>query len=198
MTDTIARATLTFEGDAWPYRAWETQAFDFIRETRLFAAIEQEAWQENSQRPAGEDTGERIARALGANDAQLAKLRTLVQDRRDAQREAETLRTRLAAAEGQITDGSDPRLTDFWERAQEQATDAGYCSEYDRMAEMLGGPQRRTPGHIHIAVTVHARVDVADVDDPEWDMEAARESAIEELRNGEGSFEEGETCRDDS
>lgn len=43
----------------------------------------------------------------------------------------------------QITDGSDHRLTEFWAKAQQVAIDAGFCSEFDRISESLGGPARR-------------------------------------------------------
>ncbi len=39
-------------------------------------------------------------------------------------------------------DGSDPRLTDFWAKAQEIADNHNWCDEFDTIAEELGGPSR--------------------------------------------------------
>ena len=38
--------------------------------------------------------------------------------------------------------GDDPRLADFWEKAQRLADNANYCQVFDEMAEALGGPSR--------------------------------------------------------
>lgn len=128
------------------------------------------------------EAARRQAEALGATFAQREKLRAIVTERRDAQAALATaqetineLRTRVSQLQNeQITDGSDHRLTEFWERAAQKASDENYCGEYDRMAELLGGPGRvktydvTTRVTIEITVQVEARSDddaVEQVDD---------------------------------
>lgn len=38
--------------------------------------------------------------------------------------------------------GDDPRLADFWAKAQELADKANHCEVFDQIAEALGGPSR--------------------------------------------------------
>lgn len=65
------------------------------------------------------------------------------------------LRTELDVARGeQITDGSDERLAAFWNRAERIATAAGFCEEYDRIAEGLNGPRRERDWEVRLEVTV--------------------------------------------
>lgn len=69
----------------------------------------------------------------------------------------------------QITDGSDHRLTEFWAKAQRVAETAGFCSEFDRIAEELGGPARRLSwsGTATYRVTVSIPVPVYGVATPD-------------------------------
>lgn len=60
----------------------------------------------------------------------------------------------------QITDGGDPRLETFWENAQEAANEANFCSEYDRIAEMIGGPTRSVTYDVDLTVTLTSSVTV--------------------------------------
>ena len=48
----------------------------------------------------------------------------------------------LQARAGDIENGDDPRMIGFWEKARRFAENAGFCEEYDRIAEALGGPAR--------------------------------------------------------
>lgn len=54
----------------------------------------------------------------------------------------------------QITDGSDYRLTEFWERAGRIADHADFCQEYDRMAEAMNGPRRERDYDVTLRITV--------------------------------------------
>ena len=111
---------------------------------------------------------QRQAEALGASFAQREKLRAIVTERRDAQRalvDAQTTITQLQERIEQlrfeqITDGNDERLIDFWERAAQKASDENYCGEYDRMAELLGGPGRERSYVVTTLVTIEVSVNV--------------------------------------
>lgn len=74
-------------------------------------------------------TAERHAMEL---TARVLALETLLSDTQSA----------LETANGQIIDGSDPRLEMFWERAGRIADNADFCEEYDRMADAMNGPRR--------------------------------------------------------
>lgn len=74
------------------------------------------------------------------------RFRRLVRKGLNFDAEVETLaerraRTNQAKVTEQI-DGSDLRLTAFWERAAALAKEMGYCGVYDTMASILGGPRR--------------------------------------------------------
>ena len=68
----------------------------------------------------------------------------------------------------QITDGSDPRLNDFWDKARRIADHAGFCSEYDKIADALGGPARQYEwsGTTMVEVTVAIRVPIGGIATP--------------------------------
>lgn len=83
----------------------------------------------------------------------------------DRAREAEAATARLMAEvdrlrSEQITDGADERLERFWERAGRIADYAGFCSEYDRMAEELNGPGRTREFEVSYDVTVTVPVTI--------------------------------------
>ncbi|WP_270367274.1 hypothetical protein [Microbacterium algeriense] len=72
---------------------------------------------------------------------------------------AEQLEAEIATARAEeITDGSDPRLVDFWDRAGEVATDHDMCGEYDRMVEAVDGITRYREFEVAMDVTVTLRV----------------------------------------
>lgn len=50
--------------------------------------------------------------------------------------------------------GGDSRLTDFWDKAHELANEVGFCTEYDKLAEALGGPARMLEWSGAVGVTV--------------------------------------------
>lgn len=60
----------------------------------------------------------------------------------------------------QITEGDDPRLEQFWEKAMDAANDANFCNEYDRIAEMMGGPTRSVTYDVDLTVTLRSSVTV--------------------------------------
>lgn len=93
-----------------------------------------------------------------------------------AEQREEALRAELAAVsaqltearDGQIRDGSDHRLEHFWDKVERVATAAGFCDEYDRIAEAMGGPRRerefQTQITISLDVTISDYVDARDED----------------------------------
>jgi len=58
----------------------------------------------------------------------------------------------------QITDGSDSRLLDFWDKAGRIADHADFCQEYDRLAEAMNGTPRARDWEVEAEVTVTIRV----------------------------------------
>lgn len=94
----------------------------------------------------------------------------------------------------QITDGTDPRLAAFWEKAGEVADEENFCDEYDRLAEQMGGPRRTRDWDVEVDVTVTVRVlvtvsatdedDAAEIAAEEVDLErvidAARDNGYEQ------------------
>lgn len=87
---------------------------------------------------------------------ELARAEAALAEARDAlaarDRIIEQLRT------DQITDGGDPRLVDFWEKAGRIADHADFCQEYDRLAEALNGTPRLRDWDVTLDVTVTVRV----------------------------------------
>lgn len=69
----------------------------------------------------------------------------------DLSREVATLREEAERLRTAQIKGSDPRLREFWEEAQEAATRADYCEVFDRLADELGGPTR----YVEVEVTVN-------------------------------------------
>ena len=55
-------------------------------------------------------------------------------------------------------EGNDFRLRDFWEKAGELAESAGYCEQYDHLAEQLGGPRRTVNYDVTHRLTVTLNV----------------------------------------
>ena len=88
--------------------------------------------------------------------------------------ENETLRTE------QIV-GSDPRLTRFWEQAQELATRANHCDVFDDMAEALGGPRRIKEYTVTTSVPVVVWVSLSTTVEA-TDEEQAEEYAYDNFR----------------
>ncbi len=84
-----------------------------------------------------------LARAEAAEQAAL---------RRVAELESQIQALRLE----QITDGGDPRLVEFWDKAGRIADHADFCHEYDRLAEAMNG----TPRDRDWTVTLDVRLDV--------------------------------------
>lgn len=68
--------------------------------------------------------------------------------------EAENNRLRF----DQITDGGDPRLVDFWDKAGRIADYAGFCAEYDRLADELNGVPRERDFEVRLDITISLTV----------------------------------------
>jgi hypothetical protein len=66
-------------------------------------------------------------------------------------------------------EGGDHRLTDFWEKARRIAENAGFCTEYDKIAVALGGPARMLDwsGLVNVTVTMTVTVPVGGTATPE-------------------------------
>lgn len=128
----------------------------------------------------GQNTGLRapmiglLARAEAAE--QLAQKRVA-----DLEAEIERLRTE------QITNGSDPRLTRFWDKAGRIADHADFCAEYDRMAEAMDGPRRERDYDVdltvNVVVTITRTVTAASQEDAE---EIASDNLTTEDLEGDG------------
>ena len=69
----------------------------------------------------------------------------------------------------QQLEGSDPRLEEFWRKAQEYAQSVGFCSEFDKIAEHLGGPARSLAwsGYVTTTVSLTVQAPVSGIDSVE-------------------------------
>ena len=131
----------------------------------------------------------RQASALNASAAQANKLRTIIEERRDAlalvEKYKAELHTSIVRANMLQTEqirGGDSRLQNFWERAMEQANEENFCSEYDRMAEALDGPRRDSEYDVTVLVTVSVSMRVTAQSDEDacdtvgdWDEDTIRD-----------------------
>lgn len=98
---------------------------------------------------------DRVTTALIASELgneQKAEAMSNAQD--TIRQQGEQIRTLSSA---QIS-GDDYRLTDFWETAGELAERAGYCDQYDRLCEELGGVPRSREYTVSHAITVSVSV----------------------------------------
>lgn len=134
---------------------------------------EANAYIENDRRNERMATADEIkevtaARELGATPEQLRRIRGILEERNDALASVQRLQREVERLSGDVK-GDDPRLITFWVTAAREATAAGYCPEYDRIAEMAGGPSRETlteQGHLTntyrviVAVTAYHEVEV--------------------------------------
>lgn len=175
----------------------------------LAGVIRDEAYRENESRPTGQIIGVdsfddpgidpvqvevNTVKGYRDNDERLAHLRRIIVERNDLTARVESLTARVnSLANDQITDGGDPRLIEFWENAAEKAESEGYCSEYDRMADLLGGiPRRREYSH-RVAVTFSIWVTSSgrDEDDAAEDIdgETVMEQIIEKARYDQNSID---------
>jgi hypothetical protein len=104
----------------------------------------------------------------------------------------------------QQLEGSDPRLEEFWRKAQDYAQSVGFCSEFDKIAEHLGGPARSLAwsGYVTTTVTLAVQVPVCGIDSVEavndhnvtyeidtWELRDQAKQAIEDLSHYELDYE---------
>lgn len=80
----------------------------------------------------------------------------------------------------QITDGSDPRLEEFWEKAGRIADYADFCEEYDRMANAMNGPARVREYDVEMTISVSITHTVTVSATSEEDAEEVAEQNLEE------------------
>jgi hypothetical protein len=80
----------------------------------------------------------------------------------------ESMRVQVASLSAQV-EGSDPRLTEFWAQAKRVADNAGFCTEFDRIAQALGGPVRQLDwsGEVDVTFTLTVSVPVGGTATPE-------------------------------
>lgn len=102
-----------------------------------------------------------------------------------ARTNADQLANEVARLKTEQIDGSDPRLADFWAKAQELADKANHCEVFDQIAEALGGPSRIKEYEVTVDfyVTVPVSLSISVEARDEYD---ACEQAIE-LAGGYGS-----------
>lgn len=89
-----------------------------------------------------------------------------------AERDLRNLRAEVGRLSARVTElrteqinGSDPRLTSFWERAAELADEAGHCEIYDELAEALGGEARRKDYDVTVIYRYSVSLSKAEADD---------------------------------
>lgn len=89
-------------------------------------------------------------------NGELARLRSELDEAHALLEEHKQLVTQLRTE--QITDGADPRLVNFWDKAGRIADHADFCEEYDRLAEAMNGTPRERQWYVEAEVTVTVRV----------------------------------------
>jgi hypothetical protein len=106
--------------------------------------------------------------------------------RREAQQAEmiKNLERRIETLSADITDGADSRLIPFWGLASENADEAGFCPEYDRMAEMMNGVRRTKTYSVRLSRTVtfteYANIEVGVPSDANGTSRSELLSAIHE------------------
>jgi hypothetical protein len=88
------------------------------------------------------------------------RLKDRITETENALTEARTENQRLRFAN---IDADDPRLADLWEKAYRYASHAGFCSEFERIADALGIPQQSLvwSGTAYVDVTLTVPVPVS-------------------------------------
>jgi hypothetical protein len=117
--------------------------------------------------------------------------------RREAQQAEmiKNLERRIELLSADITDGADTRLIPFWDKASENADEAGFCPEYDRMAEMMNGVRRSKTYTVRMSRTVtyteYATIEVSIPSDPNGTSSRELMRAIndQELLTGDEDWE---------
>lgn len=90
-------------------------------------------------------------------------------------RQIAEMRDQIQRLQRPITSGDDARLEEFWVLAGEEATSQGFCPEYDRIAEAMGGQRRRADYSVSLSVNVRVTVSLSSITRGESiDMETVR------------------------
>lgn len=117
------------------------------------------------------------------------------QARRSADRQQEfgpldDLRHKLELANAEVDrlrneqiKGDDPRLAEFWAKANEVASNAGHCSVYDQMAQELGGPGRVKSYDFDVSVSTSVSVSAQGLTPDEAWQNVSREEVFEAFQN---------------
>lgn len=146
MSDTIISPvitgahTLTYRDDVWLHGAFTRY---LANDDAYAVTIWEEAHAENARRstPVRSRADEPDTYEWAVDVAwELAHAEQTV---RNLRAEVGRLSAALTDERTRQIDGSDPRLSSFWERAGDLADQAGHCEIYDELAEALGGEPRR-------------------------------------------------------
>lgn len=91
-------------------------------------------------------------------ESQADAINRLERELSHAKADSESWRERLNQAMTGQVHGDDPRLSDFWELAGDKANSAGFCEQYDILAEALGGPTRTVSYTVEHELTISVTV----------------------------------------
>lgn len=162
MSDTTTILTVPGYGVAYRSTVWSMPSFAHYlnNDDRVAVTIWEEAHAENERRSTPSNLVESVDLAW---DLALAE-----QTVRNLRAEVGRLSAELTDERTRQIDGSDYRLTSFWERAGELADEAGHCQVYDELAEALGGEPRRQD--YDVTVTYRFSVSLTRAEVNEFDL----------------------------
>jgi hypothetical protein len=120
-----------------------------------------------------------------------AEERAIRSDGRAHQAEQDRDRALASVAGGEDIHPSDPRVAHIWRKASRMATSAGFCGEYDRLADALGLPEVEFDYSGYVSVRVNAYVSVPvsgtatrrEIADGEVDWELDSDDIVSELNS---------------
>jgi hypothetical protein len=123
--------------------------------------------------------------------AERAEERALRSDGRAHQAEQDRDRALASVAGGEDIHPSDPRVAHIWRKASRLATSAGFCSEYDKIADALGLPEVEFDysGYVSVRVSGYVSVPVSgtatrtQISDAELDYDIDIDDILGELNS---------------
>jgi hypothetical protein len=118
-----------------------------------------------------------------------AEERALRSDGRAHQAEQDRDRALESVAGGEDIHPSDPRVSHIWRKASRLATSAGFCSEYDKIADALGLPEVEFDysGYVSVRVSAYVSVPVSgtatrrEIADGEADWSISNSDILDEM-----------------
>jgi hypothetical protein len=118
-----------------------------------------------------------------------AEERALRSDGRAHQAEQDRDRALASVAGGEDIHPSDPRVAHIWRKASRMATSAGFCSEYDKIADALGLPEVEFDfsGYVSVRVSAYVSVPVSgtatrrEIADGEADWSISNSDILDEM-----------------